>query len=76
MLDALVDRVLAAMPIPDKTLRPAARLPQFSDSWRHFSRQHPRLYLSLTLHQWNSSTGVHLMSEMLGCFHDAILLSE
>ena len=76
ILDALVDRVLGGMPIPDKTLRPAARLRQFADGWRRISLQHPRFYLWLSLHQWNSATGVHFMSEMLACFTDAGLSPE
>ncbi len=76
ILDALVDRVLGGMPIPDKTLRPAVRLRQFADGWRHVSRQHPRFYLWLTLHQWNSVTGVQFMNEMLACFYDAGLSPE
>ena len=42
ILDALVDRVLGGMPIPDKTLRPAERLRQFAEGWRRISLKHPR----------------------------------
>jgi AcrR family transcriptional regulator len=76
ILDALVDRVLGGMPIPDKTQRPAVRLRQFADGWRRISLQHPRFYLWLSLHQWNSATGVHFMSKMLACFTDAGLSPE
>lgn len=76
ILDALVDRVLGGMPIPDKTLRPAARLRQFADGWRRIAQQHPRFYLWLSLHQWNSPTGVRFMGEMLACFTDAGLSEE
>ena len=76
IFDALVDRVLGGMPIPNKTLKPAVRLRQFAEGWRRIALQHPRFYLWLTLHQWNSATGVHFMSEMLVCFHDAGLSPE
>ncbi len=76
ILDALVDRVLGGMPIPDKTLRPAARLREFAEGWRRISRQHPRFYLWLTLHQWNSGIGVQFMNEMLACLYDAGLSPE
>ena len=76
ILDALVDRVLGGMPIPDKTQRPAERLRQFADGWRRISLQHPRFYLWLSLHQWNSATGVRFMNEMLACFADAGLSAE
>ena len=76
ILDALVDRVLGGMPIPAKTQRPAARLRQFADGWRRISLQHPRFYLWLSLHQWNSAIGVRFMNEMLACFTDAGLSPE
>ena len=76
ILDALVDRVLGGMPIPDKAMRPAERLRQFADGWRRIAQQHPRFYLWLSLHQWNSPTGVRFMSEMLACFTDAGLSEE
>jgi AcrR family transcriptional regulator len=76
ILDALVDRVLGGMPIPDKSLSPATRLRQFADGWRQISLQHPRFYLWLSLHQWNSATGVRFMSEMLACFTAAGLSPE
>ena len=76
ILDALVDRVLGGMPIPDKTLRPAERLRQFAQGWRRVALQHPRFYLWLSLHQWNSTVGVNFINEMLTCFTDAGLSPE
>ena len=76
IFDALVDRVLGGMPIPDTALRPAVRLRQFADGWRRISLQHPRFYLWMSLHQWNSAVGVRFMSEMLACFTDAGLSEE
>jgi len=76
ILDALVDRVLGGMPIPDKTLTPAERLRAFADGWRKVSLQHPRFYLWVTLHRWNSATGTHFLNEMLACFYDAGLSPE
>jgi AcrR family transcriptional regulator len=76
ILDALADRVLGGMPIPDKTLSPAARLRQFAEGWRQVALKHPSFDLWLSLHQWNSAVGVHFMSEMLACFTDAGLSPE
>jgi AcrR family transcriptional regulator len=76
ILDALVDRVFGGMPIPDKTLSPAERLRQFAQGWRRVALEHPRFYLCLTLHQWDSATGVRFMNEMLACFTDAGLSPE
>lgn len=76
ILDALVDRVLGSMPIPDRTQHAATRLRQLANGWRHVAMQHPRFYLWLTLHQWNSAVGVRFMHEMLACFTDAGLSQE
>ena len=76
ILDALVDRVLGGMPIPDKAMTPAARLRQFAEGWRRVSLAHPRLYLWLALHRWNSQTGTAFLDEMLACFYDAGLTPE
>jgi AcrR family transcriptional regulator len=76
ILDALADRVLGGMPIPDKTLSPATRLRQFAEGWRRVALKHPSFDLWLSLHQWNSAVGVHFMSEMLACFTDAGLSPE
>lgn len=76
LLDALVDRLLAAVPIPPRTLPPAQRLRALSQHWREMSRQHPRFYLWMALHRWNSATGVRFLSEVLACFDDAGLSPE
>ena len=76
ILDALVDRLLAALPIPAREQSPAHRLRAMSQSWRALSRQHPRFYLWMALHRWNSPTGIRFLSEVLACFSDAGLGPE
>ena len=76
ILDALVDRALGGMPIPDKSLTPAQRLREFAQSWRTFSLKHPRFHVWLSVYQWNSLTGTRYMNEMLDCFYDAGLSPE
>jgi len=76
ILDALVDRVLGGMPIPDKKLTPAQRLRAFAQSWRALALRHPRFYLWLSVYQWNSATGTRFLGEMLACFYDAGLSPE
>ncbi|MEQ1596091.1 MAG: TetR/AcrR family transcriptional regulator [Casimicrobium sp.] len=76
ILDALVDRTLGGMPVPDKSLTPAQRLRAFAQSWRELALQHPRFYLWLSVYQWNSTTGTRFLSEMLACFYDAGLSPE
>lgn len=76
ILDALVDRVLAEMPVPERTLTPAQRLRELANTWRRLSLRHPRFYLWLALHRWNSETGTRFLNEMLACFYDAGLTPE
>lgn len=76
LLDALVDRLLSTLPIPPKDIAPAQRLRALVQSWRTMARQHPRFYLWMAMHRWNSVTGVGFMAEVLDCFHDAGLAEE
>lgn len=76
VLDALVDRVLAGIPIPMRDLGPHERLRQLAHSWRTMARRHARFYPWLALHRWNSATGVAFLGEILSCFVDAGLPDE
>lgn len=76
VLDALVDRVLAALPVPERTLPPAERLRQLARHWRAMARRHARLYPWLALHRWNSATGVAFLAEILDALHAAGLDDE
>jgi AcrR family transcriptional regulator len=76
VLDALVDRVLAGIPIPPPALPPAQRLRQLAYSWREMARQSPRLYRWVALHRWNSATGIGFLAEILACFEAAGLGPE
>ena len=76
LLDALVDRVLASIPIPSREQDPASRLRQLVRHWRDVARRHARFYAWLSLHRWNSATGVAFLAEVLSCFTDAGLDSE
>ncbi len=76
VLDALVDRVLASIPIPDRQLHAAQRLRQLAQDWRAMARRHPRFYPWLALHRWNSATGVAFLGEILDCFLAAGLPPE
>lgn len=76
LLDALVDRVLGSVPIPPRDGDPAARLRQLVGHWRDVARRHARFYAWLSLHRWNSATGVAFLAEILACFTDAGLDRE
>ena len=76
ILDALVDRALAAIQLPKRGLRPKTRLRQLARSWRQAALSHPRLYPYLSMHRWNSDVGAQLLAELLACFYDAGLKPE
>lgn len=76
ILDALVDRALAAIHIPPQGLSPQARLRCLAHNWRKVALAHPRLYPYLSMHRWNSEAGLNFLSQILACFHDAGLTPE
>jgi AcrR family transcriptional regulator len=76
ILDALVDRSLASIQIPQRKQAPEARLRSLVRSWRQVAIANPRLYPHLSMHRWNSDTGVAFLAEILACFHDAGLKPE
>lgn len=76
VLDALVDRVLAGVPLPDRSLRPGERLWQLAHHWRAMARRHARFYPWLALHRWNSPTGIAFLGEIIDCFRAAGLGDE
>lgn len=76
VLDALVDRVLSSVPIPDRSLPAGRRLRLLALHWRAMARQHARFYPWLALHRWNSPTGIAFLGEILDCFRAAGLSEE
>lgn len=76
VLDALVDRVLSSIPIPDRSLAAGQRLRILARHWREMARQHARFYPWLALHRWNSPTGIAFLGEILDCFRAAGLPEE
>jgi AcrR family transcriptional regulator len=76
VLDALVDRVLSGIPVPERGLCPYERLRQLAHHWRAMARRHARFYVWLALHRWNSETGIRFLGEILSCFLDAGLAEE
>jgi AcrR family transcriptional regulator len=76
VLDALVDRVLAGIAIPDRALGAGERVGQLAHQWRAMARRHARFYPWLALHRWNSPTGIAFLGEVLDCFRAAGLSDE
>ena len=76
ILDALVDRVLSTIPIPDRQGTPGQRIREITGQWRAMARRHAHLYPWLALHRWNSRIGVGFLGEILDCFVAAGLDDE
>ena len=76
LLDALVDRTLASIPIPAHDLPAGQRIRSVAQAWREMSRRQPRFYLWMALHRWNSEAGIQFLAEVLDCFHAAGLPTE
>lgn len=76
LLDALVDRVVASIPIPPHELDHIERLRGLARSWRAMALRHPRFFPWLSLHRLNSETGVRFLNEILLAFRDAGLDCE
>lgn len=76
LLDALVDRVLAGIPIPERSLPAAERLLTLAHEWRRMAHAHAAFYPWLALHRWNSEVGVRFLAELLDCLHAAGLDDE
>lgn len=76
LLDALVDRLLGSLPIPDRQAPSTLRLRTLVHNWRSMARQYPRFYLWMALHRWNSPIGVGFLAEVLDCFLSAGLSQE
>lgn len=68
ILDALVDRVLSTIPLPERQESPALRIRELTRQWRLMARRHPHLYPWLALHRWDSRVGVTFLGEILDCF--------
>lgn len=71
LLDALVDRLLGALPVPDADMPPRQRLKALVAAWRQMALAHPNFYLWLALHRWNSRVGVAFLARILDAFADA-----
>lgn len=76
ILDALVDRVVASIPIPPHELDCVERLLGLARGWRAMALRHPRFFPLLSIHRLNSEVGVRYLNEILLAFRDAGLDRE
>jgi AcrR family transcriptional regulator len=69
--DALLDRLLAKIPIPSRDLPWIERLRQLAYGYRQFALDHPRFFQHAVLHRHNTATGLRLLENFLTVLDDA-----
>jgi AcrR family transcriptional regulator len=68
LLNALLDRVLAARPMPDANLAPIEWIRQVAYWYRQVGTDHPKLFQYIALHRMNTRTGLGLLNAIIGAF--------
>jgi AcrR family transcriptional regulator len=69
--DAILDRRVAAMPIPPRDLPWLERMRQIAIAYRASALSHPRFYEHAVLHRMNTATGLRMLENVLTVFIDA-----
>jgi AcrR family transcriptional regulator len=68
LLNALLDRVLAARPMPASDLAPIEWIRQMAYWYRQIGTDHPKLFQYIALHRMNTRTGLSLLNALIGAF--------
>jgi len=68
LLNALLDRVLAARPLPAMDLPPVEWIRQMSYWYRAIGTEHPRLFQYIALHRMNTRTGLGMLNTIINAF--------
>jgi len=76
LMDALVDRVMAALPAPRKNLAWRARITALVYEYRDMAHRHPAFFHYLALHRLNTATGLKWLTRTLEAFGSAGLGPE
>ena len=66
LLDALVDRAIASIEMPDAALPPLERVRRLAYAYRAMAHRYPRLYPLVAVHRLNTPTGVRFIEAVLG----------
>lgn len=69
LLDALVDRAIADIPVPPPGADPEEQLRQMCRAYRAMARRQPRLYQLIALHRLNTPAGVRFIESVLALIH-------
>lgn len=68
LLNALLDRVVAAQPLPPKDMDPVERIRQLGYCYRKIGYDHPRLFQYIALHRMNTRTALAFLNEAVEAF--------
>ena len=68
LLNALLDRVLAAQPLPPQDLDPVERIRQLGYCWRQIGHDHPKLFQYIAMHRLNTRTGLGFLNDVITSF--------
>lgn len=71
LTDALLNRVVAATPLPPRDLPWAERLRRVAYEYRAAALRNPRFFQVAILHRMNTPTGMHFIDEAITIFRDA-----
>jgi AcrR family transcriptional regulator len=69
LLNALLDRVISAQPMPPNDLEPVERIRQLAYCYRQIGHDHPKLFQYIALHRMNTATAITFLNEVIGMFH-------
>jgi AcrR family transcriptional regulator len=76
LMDALLDRVVASVPLAPETLPWRDRLRQNAFAMRQTALRYPEFFQFAALHRMNTATGLRLLEQAMAVFRDAGFDSE
>jgi AcrR family transcriptional regulator len=68
LLNALLDRVVAAQPLPPKDIDPVERIRQLGYCYRQVGYDHPKLFQYIAVHRMNTRTALTFLNEAVEAF--------
>jgi AcrR family transcriptional regulator len=71
LMDALIDRFIESVDLPDSSLPWRERLIAFAAATRAAAMRQPEFFRYAALHRLNTAGGLKLLNYMLGIFYDA-----
>ena len=76
LLDALIDRIVGAMPAPPSDLPPRERLRFAAEAFRDAGMSQPAFFQYLAIHRMNTQVAIRWLDGTVGLFREAGLSDE